>query len=286
MFQYALGRNLAKKYKTEVVFDTTFLTDRFPRGGTTFFNYDLDIFGIVPELTPLSKIANAMPIPGVWLGFDVAFIKARDVLGLRKFIKEPANAAFEPKVFTSGSDILLWGYWQSEKYFKEDAQEIRAAFAFKSPLAGEAARIAEEIKKTNSVALHVRRGDYVTAKSTLKLMGDTNLAYYKDAIAHIAANVRDPHFFVFSNDVAWCEANLKTTFPMTYVPASASGPKNAYHFELMSLSKHNIVANSTYSWWAGWLNANPAKIVVAPRRWFNDPAMDDKDIVPAEWVKI
>lgn len=285
MFQYALGRNLARKYGAELVFDTTFLADRFPRGGVTFYNYDLDVFGIVPRRTALSKIAGAFPVPGVWLGIDLLAIKARDMLGIRKIYKE-RSTAFDPEVLRAGGNALLWGFWQSEKYFKEVGDELRRAFRFVTPLAGEAVRIAEEMQRTNSVSLHVRRGDYVTAKNVVKLMGGTDIDYYRRAIAHVAGRVKGPHFFVISNDPAWCRENLGTSFPTTYLDNATAGPKASFHLELMSRCKHNVIANSTFSWWGAWLNANPKKIVVAPKKWFADPAVPGEDIVPGDWTAV
>ena len=285
IFQYALGRNLAEKYKTELVFDTTFLNDRFPRGGVSFYKYDLDAFGITPRLTALSQLSEAMPVPGVWLGTDLVLMKLRDRLGIRKIIKE-GSPAFDPRVLESGASALLWGYWQSEKYFKNVARDLRAEFGFVISLEGTAQELAKNIKNTNSVALHVRRGDYVTAASTKQLMGDTNTAYYNAAIAYIAERVKDPHFFVVSNDPVWCKEHIKLPFPVMYLDDTSAGPKNIYHMQLMSLCKHNIIANSTFSWWGAWLNANPNKIVIAPKRWYADPAMSDQDVVPAGWIRM
>lgn len=286
MFQYALGRNLAEKYETELVFDTTFINDRFPRGGVAFYRYDLDSFGITPRLTMLSRASVAAPIPGVWLGIDLALMKMRDALGLRKIVKEQ-SAAFDPSVLDAGKNLLLFGYWQSEKYFEPVKDAIREAFVFQAPLVGVAETLAKEIQNTNSVALHVRRGDYVTAENTRKLMGDTNLNYYEKAVAYIAERVKDPHFFIVSNDPAWCKENIKISFPVTYLDDASAGPKNIYHLQLMSLCKHNIIANSTFSWWGAWLNRNPQKLVVAPAVWTAAGKPEDEhDITPADWKRI
>jgi len=285
MFQYALGRNLAKKYHTEIMFDTTFLDDRFPRGGVAFYNYDLDVFGITPRLTALSKISMALPIPGVWLGIDLMLIKARNMFGIRRIAKEK-SPAFDPEILATGGNVFLWGYWQSEKYFEDIKDEIRATFTFKMPLAGTAKNIADEIQKTNSVSLHVRRGDYVTAPGARKMMGDTNISYYEKAVAYIAERVKDPHFFVVSNDAAWCRENIKIPYQVTYLDNASAGPKNAYHLQLMSLCKHNIIANSTFSWWGAWLKTNPEKIAVATEKWYADRIGDSDDIISKGWIRV
>jgi hypothetical protein len=226
-----------------------------------------------------------MAVPGLWLGIDLALLKTKDFLGMLTIIKE-RSPAFDQRVFTAGSNVLLWGYWQSEKYFEDIKDEIRAAFAFKTPLAGVAKNIAENIRATNSVALHVRRGDYVTAANTRQLMGDTNIAYYERAVSYIAERVEKPHFFIVSNDAAWCKDNIKIPFPVTYLDNESAGPKNIYHIQLMSLCKHAIIANSTFSWWGAWLNNNPQKIVIAPKKWYPGGTGDENDIVPSAWVRV
>jgi len=118
------------------------------------------------------------------------------------------------------------------------------------------------------------------------MMGDTNIPYYEKAVAYIAERVKDPHFFVVSNDAVWCRENIKIPYPVTYLDDASAGPKNAYHLQLMSLCKHNIIANSTFSWWAAWLNNNPEKIVVAPEKWYAGQVGGQGDITPTGWIKI
>ncbi len=285
MFQYALGRNLSKKYNTELIFDTTFLDDRFPRKGLAMYSYNLDVFGIVPHRTFLSNISTNIPVPGLWLGIDFMLLKIRDILGIRKIIKEQ-SFAFNQNVFLMGSNIFLWGYWQSEKYFEDIRDEIFAMFEFKTPLTGIAKDIATKIQSTNSVALHVRRGDYVTAPNTRKLMGDTDIQYYERAVAYITKRIESPRFFIISNDATWCKENIKIPFPVTYLDDTSAGPKDIYHMQLMSLCKHNIIANSSFSWWAAWLNRNPEKIVIAPKQWMAGTLANEEDFVPSVWVRM
>jgi len=286
MFQYAAGFSLAKKNNAQLFLDTTLLNDRFPRKEFTFRTLDLDIFGIAPNFTTFSKVSQAMPIPGVWLGIDYSLIKARDVLGIQKTIKE-RSPVFDPDIFNMESNALLFGYWQSEKYFENVKDDLRAVFDFKIPLAGVAKEIAEKIKSTNSVALFVRRGDYVNFARVRAEMGDTNITYYKNAITYIAERVNNPAFFIFSNDIEWCRDNLKIPFPAMYIdndPAKV-GPKFSYQLQHMSLCKHNIIANSTFPWWGAWLNPNPQKIVIAPRQW-NLLLPSGQGPVPSDWIKM
>ncbi len=311
MFQYALGFHLAKKNNAELMLDTTFLNDRFPRREFTYRTFDLDIFAFLferervnkgvlrsseseggyaweckPRFTTLSKISEKFPIPGVWLGLDLTFLAAKNIFGIQKIIKEKKDYIFEPEVLSAKGNIVLWGYWQTEKYFADIAPDISKEFSFKEKLSGEAAEIAKKIKNTNSVSIHIRRGDYAKFKNVKKIVGDTDISYYGRAISYIAELVSKPHFFVFSDDIAWCRENVRIPFPATYLDEKTAGPKNAYHLELMSLCKHNIIANSTFSWWGAWLNQNQGKIVVAPKKWYGGGDSDAIDIIPREWEKM
>ena len=286
MFQYALGLSIAKKNSTEVCCDTTFLNDRFPRKDFAYRNYDLDVFVLDQRFTPLSKISEALPIPGVWLGIDLVCLKAGEMAGLWHIKKEVGDHDFDPELFNIRDSMILWGRWQNEKYFKDIEADVRAAFRFRNPLNAEATAIAHEIKNTNSVSLHVRRGDYAAFKTTQKLWGGTDLDYYQRAAKYVAQKIEKPHFFIFSDDVAWSRENLKLDFPMTFVPASAAGKKGECHLELMSLCKNHIITNSTFSWWGAWLDPRPEKIVIAPKQWQNDPPISGDKVVPEGWILI
>ncbi len=266
MFQYAAGRAAARAGGVPLVLDTVYLNDRFPRPAFSPRTYDLDIFNVVAPLTSLSKLSASFPIPGIWLGIDLAVAAIKSGFGIRKFFKEKKGFTFDPEVVSGKKEIFLWGFWQSPKYFDGIEDELREAFRFVHPLDGAAVQIAEDIKRKNSVSLHVRRTDYVAPKYQ-KMYGETNLDYYRRAIDTIAATVDNPTFYIFSDDIAWCKENIKPAFPVEYVERNSQGPKASHHLQLMSLCKHNIIANSTFSWWGAWLNRNPEKIVIAPKEW-------------------
>lgn len=284
MFQYAIGLSLARKHNIALLLDTTFLNDRFPRREFTYRTYDLDVFTLNPRLTALSKISASLPVPGLWLFFD-SILMAIKSLGGVKIVREKNEFEFDPGVLEAGKNTMLWGRWQSEKYFESARDQVREDFTFRHSITGDAARLKEIIERENSVAVSVRRGDYVKFKSVLGVMGDTNLEYYKKAFSYIASRIDNPHFFIFSDDLKWCKENLKLPHRITYVEDDLAGPKFSFHLQLMSLCKHNIVANSTFSWWGAWLNGNPKKIVIAPSRWYAD-GKGDGDIVPASWIKV
>ena len=178
----------------------------------------------------------------------------------------------------------LMGYWQSEKYFKDFEQNIRSDFSFKTSLDGENLATSVSMQGCNSVSLHVRRGDYVTHAPTAKILNVCSIDYYQKAITRIAEQVPSPHFFVFSDDQQWVRNNLKIPFPTEHIDRN-HGMKSYIDMQLMSFCKHQIIANSSFSWWGAWLNVNPDKIVIAPRNWFCN-GMDDSDLIPQQWTRL
>lgn len=140
-----------------------------------------------------------------------------------------------------------------------------------------------KIQSTNSVALHVRRGDYVSNKETSAFHGVCSTAYYQDAIAYLARKRSDLYFFIFSDDISWVKENLVINeFPVDYVEHNT----NLAHedLRLMYFCKNNIIANSSFSWWGAWLNNHPDKIVIAPEKWNNIPGNNTE--LPDQWIRL
>ena len=179
---------------------------------------------------------------------------------------------------------LKENFWQNEKYFKNIESDIRDEFTLKKPLDNRFANVIKQIENTPSVSMHLRRGDYVDDKKTKAVHDVCDLEYYNRAIDIILAQVNSPTFFIFSDDIDWAEDNLKVPHPAFWV-SNLEG-KDHEELLLMSKCKHNIIANSTFSWWAAWLNQNPNKIVVAPKQWFVDKTSEEVDILPQKWIKI
>ncbi|MDH7942939.1 alpha-1,2-fucosyltransferase [Pseudohongiella sp. SYSU M77423] len=174
----------------------------------------------------------------------------------------------------------LHGYWQSDKYFQLHETEIKKIFSFEK-----AKKLcmehAQQIEDTNSVSIHVRRGDYVTNQKANKLHGQCSLDYYKKAIEHMLQSHKNCTFFVFTDTPEWAREHIKANgAPMKFVHYTG---KNAYvDMYLMSICRHNIIANSSFSWWAAKLNENIQKTVIAPYNWFNKKETPT-DLLPKTW---
>ena len=198
-------------------------------------------------------------------------------------VKVAENFVFYPEVLQSThKNELFMGTWQSQQYFAGAEDDVRAAFTFKEDLMNEPSRqLRHAIEDCNAVSLHVRRDDYLSTTYAQGFGGICTTKYYRKAIAYIKENTEQPKLFVFSDDINWCRENLDLA-DATFVDCN-HGDESWQDMYLMSCCKHNIIANSTFSWWGAWLNAHPEKIVVAPDRWWN--GLKD-DVVPDEWVRI
>ena len=135
----------------------------------------------------------------------------------------------------------------------------------------------------SSVSVHVRRGDYVSNKNAAKFHGLTGVDYYKAVVKEMAKRVKNPKLYIFSDDPEWCKQNLKFTQLTTYISHNTDGSED---MRLMKACKHNIIANSSFSWWGAWLNENPNKIVIAPKQWFSHSESNTKDVIPDSWQKL
>lgn len=279
MFQYAAGRALSLKLKQPLRLDISGFA-----GYGLHQGFELQrVFNCPLETATESDVRSI-------LGWQFS-------PGIRRVLARPSMAAFRregfvvepyfhywPEINNVPQDCYLVGYWQSEQYFQGAASVIRADFTFKSLLANRNAELAEQIGQVNAVSLHVRRGDYVNNPKTNVAHGVCSLGYYRDAIQHVSSRVGNPCFFIFSDDMAWVKEHLKMDFPCQYVDHN-QGAESYNDMRLMRLCRHHIIANSSFSWWGAWLNPNPGKIVVAPKRWFaNDNNV--ADLFPADWVTL
>lgn len=274
MFQYAMGRRLAEKHKTVLKLDTTFLLDRTFRKNFTFRNFDLQIFNIQENIASIQEIKSHYNI------LKRGISKLYPNCNLNSYVKEKKND-FDSTIINLGDNFYLDGYWASEKYFKDIEPIIREEFSFKNSISS---KITETIASTDSICIHIRRGDYISNPVINKKMGVMDMGYYKKGLAYICERIENPNIFVFSDDMNWVKTNLKFDFPTTYVDFNNAGTNE--DMRLMSLCKHNIIANSTFSWWGAWLNNNEKKIVVAPEKWFNDGNSLSGDLIPSQWNKM
>jgi hypothetical protein len=279
MFQYAAGRALAAALQDE------FMVDLHSFDGYLLHNgYELNrVFNVSATSASPSHLRSLMGIRHLPLVRKILRQNQFKLFRGERFVVEP-YFKFWPKFFSLKPNTYLYGYWQSEKYFKSIKGEIRNEFSFEKPLFGDNKLVATQIAGDNSVSLHFRRGDYLSDAKTTRIMNVCDVAYYKRAISHIAEKVKNPVFYIFSDDMDWVKQHVSFDYPAVYINHN-KGENSYIDMQLMSLCKHHIIANSSFSWWGAWLNASVDKVVVAPKCWFKN-GMDDSDLIPEEWVRL
>lgn len=278
MFQYALALALqhCSKQSTEVRIDP-----RAFRGYPIHNGYELKrIFNVkIPEAT----IGEVMKVAYPYLNYRIW--QSCRLLPKRSTMKyECKSMAYDERVFTDIRNLYLIGYWQTERYFCSIRDEILKAFAFPSFTSNsQNDTLSKELQQRRSVAVHIRRGDYLKISNT---SGICTIDYYKKAIAYMQGGASPELFTIFSDDINWCMEQFGAIIgnaDIRFVNWN-KGKESFRDMQLMSLCKHNIIANSSFSWWGAWLNQNPDKIVIAPSRWMNSEGWSE--IIPEDWITI
>lgn len=255
LFEYALGRRLALQLGTDFKIDVSAYSD-YP-----WHAYSLRALQIT------ATHASPQEIAGLTL------------------VREP-HLHFAPEILELPDGVYLRGYWTTEKYFLPVRDHLLSEFAVRTPLQGRDLDIAERIGRSESVSVHIRRTDYLPGTYDDQILEPLGLDYYERAVSALTDSVKGSEFFIFSDDHAWAREHLRFPYPMTFVDHNTAST-NYEDLRLMSLCRHNIIANSTFSWWGAWLNPKPDKIVIGPAKWFTPRARNtDKDIVCESWVRV
>jgi len=282
LFQYAAARALSLRHGVPLRFDMEWFVSR-PSGDIArpFILHHFDVVGSPANRHEIfaTRCHAAGRNDSLLMRLRVPF------MGLEwGWYREP-HFHYDPGVTGLGKDACLDGYWQSPAYFAEHSDTIRRELSVKSPLAGHNARLADEISSCCSVAVHVRRGDYVSDPSVNGVHGTCSPDYYASAVSLLRARIGVPHCFVFSDDPTWVRQSLDLPSPITFVDCNGTAEAHE-ELRLMTLCRHHVIANSSFSWWGAWLCRHPDKVVVAPARWFNDPSARTDDLIPAHWLRL
>lgn len=266
MFQYALGRHLQLRGNTVLYYTGYFKCHH---------EYDFAlprVFGLnLPEATTNQMLACRED------RHRIIDRVRRKLFGRHEHVFTEVGS----KSYNFRSDVfdfrrgLIDGYWQSEKYFLPIADVIRKDFTFPEASSRNKALV-EEMSRTIPVSIHVRRGDYL---GSFPVMDET---YYDKTMNYFVQKYGDVHFYVFSNDMEWCRDHLDAE-QTTFVDWN-TGKDSPYDMWLMTQCKHNIIANSSFSWWGAWLNQNEGKEVIAPKTWFYHAATPD--IYCKNWIVV
>ena len=278
LFQYAAGRNLSERLGVELKLDVS-----------GFDNHELRDYGLnnfnIKEVTATKEEVKSLIVNNVRHPILAKLFPKSSKYGM-SYIKEKPLFKYNKSYSRLTDNMMLEGYWQNEKYFKDIESIIRSDFSLKTPMVGKSSELEEDIKNSHSVAIHIRRGDYASDQKVKSQFGLCSLDYYKNAVQYIEKEVGgDLSFFIFSDDPQWAKDNLNLNHRATVVDHNGAD-KCFEDMTLMSLCKHQVIANSTFSWWGAWLNSNSEKVVIAPKNWFTTDKYDTSDLIPKDWKKV
>ena len=275
MFQYVAGLRMASMYKDTLKLDVTGYEEGGQAKYDTLRNYRLKAFTLSSEVATSEEALRARNPYGI-----VSKVLRR----IDQSVFKNTYSDYHPEYFAK-KHRYVEGYFQCEKNFGEVKEKIREEFKLKKEYESkEYSELKKIIQATTGVSVHIRRGDYAKDKITNAYFGTCSIEYYKQAMNLIREKVDSPIFYFFSDDIEWVKSEFGRKEEYVFV----SNPKLEDYEELllMSTCAHNIIANSSFSWWGAWLNANPHKIIVAPKKWLNVEPNPQPNIIPEGWITI
>ena len=286
MFHYAFGRGLMAK-GLDVCFDQTNFR---PRKEWSFEDIQLqDAFPNI-DIKQMPKghfrwvCVEYSDHNKYYVKFGKLMRRLHNYIGDESYIMESRHGYIDGMEKRATRNCIYRGFWQTEKYFMHCQDDIRKQFVFLPFEEPRNIEISQKMRNENSVSIHFRKGrDYIRVPELDKLC---SVEYYMNAIEYIKKEVETPVFYVFTDNPEWVEQNIPK-FEYTLVNWNEIAGKRSFRdMQLMSCAKHNIIGNSTYSWWGAWLNPNPSKIVIAPKQFFiPTPFFCKSDIVCDNWIK-
>ena len=269
LFQYAMGRALADAREAELVLDPRFILRKGCISGLAIDEFairaryltDAEAAHFKEPVWKLSRALRRQINP--WLGYY-----------------HETEHSFDTEALAQSNDVMLSGFWQSERYFASHGHQLRTDLVLKHPLPSAAVKLAVQMASSPSVAMHVRRGDYLTDPKALVKHGVTSAHYYQTALQLMIEKLGGVDLYVFSDDPDWVRTNIQHS---NIIFVSDFGFSAEQDLWLISACQHQIIANSSFSWWGAYLNDYANKIIVAPQPWFDAKHMAQQDIIPAGW---
>lgn len=280
MFQYAMARALALQLGCELQLDVSDCGKRTP--------YGLGVFNVVGNFASEETAARLRQKKTQWVRL-VYLLSRYDIRRASKHYFLEGAGCHDPTPMLLDPvhrDYYIEGYWQSQDWFVDAAETIRRELTFREPLDERNAAAVREIESVEAVSIHLRRGDYVSSRKLRRIFAVPMVDYCRRAMEFIAERVDNPHFFVFSNDHPWVRENIAFRHPATFIDHNRTAASAYKDLALMARCRHNIIANSTFSWWGAWLNSHPEKIVTAPEPWFLKAEKIPPNVVPVTWHRI
>ncbi|NHZ84837.1 MAG: hypothetical protein GWP19_03035 [Planctomycetia bacterium] len=289
LFQYAVARAISIKLNRKLLLDDSWYRDihslenQSDPNATTKRDFLLNNFNIQSRVISKAHINFIKRLE----------IRSKQSTFLKFLLDGPLNnfsfekidhANFSLMAVEKSPNVYLTGYWQNNNIIEEYKNLFSGELLLKHPISTHNETYLKSIISTNSVAIHFRRGDYISKPNTRKVHAACSDDYYYKSIEYIQKKNSNLHYFIFSDDISWVRNNFTFSTNITFV----DNEKPVYeHLFLMSQCKHQITANSTFSWWAAWLNPNKDKIIITPKYWYYDKQLNNTVIrIPKEWIII
>jgi Glycosyl transferase family 11 len=252
LFQYALGRVLAAKHGVPLVLDGSWFNEEGWREVSHFLNLPLKA-KVVRRCSIGARALRKLTGKHYW-----------EYGKFPRLTEDPHDQSFDPRFLATPADCLLFGYFQSPLYFQDIADDLRNEL---NTLFSEASRAPAELvarlADSGSVAVHVRRQDYLHHP----IFNVCDSDYYQESIRQMRALLPGARFLIFSDDPQWCRSEFRDS-DQEVIDSGRKASNPLHDLHLMSLASHHIIANSTYSWWAAWLGDKPGQRVMMPDRWY------------------
>lgn len=280
MFQYAIARALSEHYQSSFLLDRSWFD--LPQIETTPRPYQLGFLKI-------QEVAQTT------LGFPKRPNRLKRLL--QQFLPFGPIVYYQQNAFEFDAELLnldglgqrdlfLFGYWHALPYLEPIKMILQQEFKTQHAISDHYQSYLEHICTSESVMLHIRRGDYVNSPSAAKFHGALALSYYQQAIEELLLNKPNAHFFIFSDDLPWAKEALPKNLQISFVENALQADDAVQELQLMCACKHHIIANSSLSWWGAWLKQDCGGFVFAPNRWISDSSLDLSNLLPAHWQKI
>ncbi|TSJ40297.1 alpha-1,2-fucosyltransferase [Mucilaginibacter corticis] len=279
LFQYSFGKAIEAHTGLQVYYDVDDFNGKYTLHKISLQHFNVNIHkASIKDIQQLSSIYNKAK-------YKLYRITKGGVINKKALnLYREEGTLYDADVFSLSYDNIYFdGYWQSEKYFRSIRKLLQQELIITTAPSQANQAVIDKINSCNAVSLHIRRGDYVTNIVSNEIYSTCSLGYYELAFNYISEKVSNPIFFIFSDDINWAKNNLDSKYQMEFVDLN-DADHNYEDMRLMSYCKHNIIANSTFSWWGAWLNNNDNKIVVAPKKWFNIDSRSSVDLIPESWI--
>jgi hypothetical protein len=280
LFQYAIARALSEQYQVGIALDRSWFDTQHE--GATPRQFQLDLLNI-PQINYSKDL------------FPKKTGRLRSFV--QNYLSNDAFVFYQKSAFDFDSRLLhlknirnrnlyLFGYWQGFRYIQSIHSILQKDFELRAEISTHYQPLLKKIIASESIMLHIRRGDYVSSPSAAQIHGALSIDYYLKAIEVMQLRKSDGHFFIFSDDLAWARTMLPANLPVTFIENSADENAAAQELQLMRACKNHIIANSSLSWWGAWLTNNSDGLVIAPNRWMADSSLDLGNLLPSKWYRL